>query len=154
MSLAETAETRKARLLALKQRKADRLISSTGVIKNRNFDPQSRTLKKRSAADDVEMEDTIEKNVQGLAEKIMAEDEGKREQELDIFNIAPKRPNWDLKRETDKKLAKLERRTQEAIHTLIRQRLAAQKGDSNDIFGAMEAQEQAQTEEDALSDED
>ena len=38
-----------------------------------------------------------------------------------MFNIAPKRPNWDLKREMEKKLAKLERRTQEAIHTLIRQ---------------------------------
>ena len=37
----------------------------------------------------------------------------------DLFNIAPKRPNWDLKREMEKKLAKLERKTQEAIHTLI-----------------------------------
>ena len=38
----------------------------------------------------------------------------------DLINIAPKRANWDLKRETEKKLAKLERKTQEAIHTLIR----------------------------------
>ncbi|KAF5373841.1 hypothetical protein D9758_000733 [Tetrapyrgos nigripes] len=151
MSLAETAEARKARLLALKQRKEE---SEGGVIRNRNFDPKSRTLKKHSAEDDVETEDTVEKNVQGLAQNITAQDEEKREQELDIFNIAPKRPNWDLKRETDKKLVKLERRTQEAIHTLIRQRLAAQKGDSNDLVGAMKAQEQAQTEEDALSDED
>ena len=39
----------------------------------------------------------------------------------DVFNIAPKRPNWDLKREMEKKLAKLERKTQEAVHALIRQ---------------------------------
>lgn len=39
----------------------------------------------------------------------------------DVFNIAPKRPNWDLKREMEKKVAKLERKTQEAVHTLIRQ---------------------------------
>jgi coiled-coil domain-containing protein 12 len=61
----------------------------------------------------------------------------------------------------DKKLAKLQRRTQEAIHTLIReryypfaprstqspigQRLAAQKGDADDIAGAMRAQEKAQS---------
>jgi coiled-coil domain-containing protein 12 len=68
----------------------------------------------------------------------------------------------------DKKLAKLERRTQEAIHTLIRmlctapqscwsltplagQRLAAQKGQSDDIVGAMKAQEQQQQD---LSDEE
>jgi hypothetical protein len=38
----------------------------------------------------------------------------------DLLNIAPKRANWDLKREMDKKMARLERRTQEAIHTLIR----------------------------------
>lgn len=86
----------------------------------------------------------------------------------DVFNIAPKRPNWDLKREMDKKLSKLERRTQEAIHTLIRmhraashscwpltsligQRLAAQKGESDDIVGAMKAEEQQQQD---LSDEE
>ena len=39
----------------------------------------------------------------------------------DLFNIAPKRPNWDLKRELDKKLSKLERKTQESVHTLIRE---------------------------------
>jgi coiled-coil domain-containing protein 12 len=78
----------------------------------------------------------------------------------DIFNIAPKRPNWDLKRELEKKTKILERKTQEAVHTLIRlsipfistltpsliclavgQRLAAQKGDSDDLVGAMNADE-------------
>ena len=68
-----------------------------------------------------EMADTVEKNVQGLAAMVIAEGEEKRKEELNVFNIAPKRPNWDLKRETDKKLAKLERKTQEAIHTLIRE---------------------------------
>ncbi|KAE9394105.1 mRNA splicing factor [Gymnopus androsaceus JB14] len=150
MSLAETSEARKARLLALKQRKAE--SDGKGIIKNRNFDPESRTLKKHTAAEDVEM-DTVEQNVEGLAQQVIAEDEEKRAEELNVFNIAPKRINWDLKRETDKKLSKLERKTQEAIHTLIRQRLAAQKGESDDIVGAMRAQERAQDEE-ALSDED
>ena len=60
-------------------------------------------------------------------------------------------------------MAKLERKTQEAVHTLIRtsvlslqcpsyaqtrlgQRLAAQKGDAEDIVGAMNAQEKAEEE--------
>lgn len=60
----------------------------------------------------------------------------------DIFNIAPRRPNWDLKRDTYKKVALLERKTQEAIHTLIRQRLAAQKGLDGDLVGAMNAEQQ------------
>ena len=66
------------------------------------------------------MEDTVEKSVAGLAERIVAEDEERRAQELDVLNIAPKRANWDLKRDMEKKVARLERRTQEAIHTLIR----------------------------------
>jgi coiled-coil domain-containing protein 12 len=82
-----------------------------------------------------------------------------------LFNIAPKRANWDLKREMEKKLAKLERKTQEAIHTLIRQyyhygtlsfqltifigqRLAAQKGQSDDLVGAMKADAQAESSSD------
>ncbi|KAK0481563.1 mRNA splicing factor [Armillaria novae-zelandiae] len=143
MALAEAAEARKARLLALKRRKDGE------IIKNRNFDPESRTLKKRiKAGRTVEMEDTVEKNVEGVAEQIIAE--GRAEEGAgDVFNIAPKRPNWDLKRETDKKLAKLERKTQEAIHTLIRQRL---KGGEEDIVGAMKAQEKAQ--QDLSDDED
>lgn len=50
------------------------------LVGGRNFDPISRTLKKRTNAD--ELEDTVEKNVKGLAEMIIAEDEEKRQQEL------------------------------------------------------------------------
>jgi len=159
MSLADTSEARKARLLALRKRKAGEAAEGDGeqtepVIKHRIFDPETRTLKKRTADDDIVMEDTVEKKVEGLAETIIAEDTERRAQDLDLFNIAPKRPNWDLKREMEKKLAKLERKTQEAIHTLIRQRLAAQKGQSEDIVGAMRAQEKAGQNEDNESDED
>lgn len=47
---------------------------------NRNFDPETRTLRKRQANE--EIEDTLEKNVKGLAEQIIAEDEAKRAQDL------------------------------------------------------------------------
>ncbi|KAF5303135.1 hypothetical protein FQR65_LT19028 [Abscondita terminalis] len=43
--------------------------------------------------------------------------------ELDITNLAPRKPDWDLKRDVAKKLEKLERRTQRAIAELIRERL-------------------------------
>jgi coiled-coil domain-containing protein 12 len=87
----------------------------------------------------------------------------------DLINIAPKRANWDLKRETEKKLAKLERKTQEAIHTLIRmysavgschaakstlgQRLAAQNGNDADLAGALNAQQEADQRDDASDEE-
>ena len=47
---------------------------------NRNFDPETRTLRKRQANE--EIEDTLEQNVKGLAEQIIAEDEAKRAQDL------------------------------------------------------------------------
>lgn len=37
--------------------------------------------------------------------------------------MAPKKPNWDLKRDVEKKLEKLDRKTQRAIYEIIRQRL-------------------------------
>ncbi|XP_039003509.1 coiled-coil domain-containing protein 12-like isoform X3 [Hibiscus syriacus] len=41
---------------------------------------------------------------------------------IDPFvNIAPKKPNWDLRRDVQKKLDKLERRTQKAIFKLMEQ---------------------------------
>jgi len=97
--------------------------------------------------------ETVEKAIDGLAEQIVAEDEARREEELDLHNIAPNRPNWDLKRELDKKMAKLERKTQEAIRVLIRQRLAGQKGDAlPDLAASIEAEQRADDE--PLSDED
>ncbi|TFY82992.1 hypothetical protein EWM64_g1029 [Hericium alpestre] len=145
MSLTEASEARKARLIALKKRKAGEAVDEEStatpepILATRNFDPETRTLRKRTV-EDVEMDDTVEREVEGLAERIIAEDEERRAQELDLLNIAPKRPNWDLKREMEKKLSKLERETQQAIHTLIRQRLATQKGLSDDLLGAMQSQ--------------
>jgi len=157
MSLAAASEARKERLLALRRKRAGEDVEVTSgdaakepVLINRNFDPETRTLRKHQT--NVEMDDTLEANVKGLAEQIVADDEAKRAQDLDLLNIAPKRPNWDLKREMEKKLAKLERQTQQAVHTLIRQRLAAQKGQSDDLVGAMQAA--ANADDDPASDDE
>ncbi|CAG0882760.1 unnamed protein product [Cyprideis torosa] len=50
----------------------------------------------------------------------------------DLTNLAPRKPDWDLKRDVAKKLEKLERRTQRAIAELIRERLKA--GESGGDF--------------------
>ena len=50
------------------------------ILANRNFDPQTRTLRKHKTA--AESEDTIEHNVKGLAEQIIAQDEAKRALDL------------------------------------------------------------------------
>ncbi len=44
-------------------------------------------------------------------------------QEL-LVNVAPKKPNWDLKRDIQPKLDKLERRTQRAIIEIMREQVS------------------------------
>ena len=49
-----------------------------------------------------------------------------------LVNVAPKKPNWDLRRDVAKKLEKLERRTQRAMIMIMqeqeRERLQAEGG--------------------------
>lgn len=56
--------------------------------------------------------------------------------EIDITNLAPRKPDWDLKRDVMKKLERLERRTQKAIAELIRERLKKNQ-QGTDIFQAV-----------------
>ncbi|KAE8215126.1 hypothetical protein CF327_g1575 [Tilletia walkeri] len=130
------AAARRERLLALRQRRADEeagLIAPDApdarlAIKRtfRNYDPATGQARTRHTA--LLPTDTVENAVRGLQEAVIAEDDLKREQDLDLLNIAPKKPNWDLKRDMEKRLAKLERRDQEARMILIRQRIAATRG--------------------------
>ncbi|KAK4283294.1 hypothetical protein QN277_000259 [Acacia crassicarpa] len=57
------------------------------------------------------------------------------EQEDPFLNIAPKKPNWDLRRDVQKKLDKLERRTQKALFKLMeeqeKQQLLTEGDDTN-----------------------
>ena len=49
-------------------------------------------------------------------------------------NLAPRKPDWDLKRHVAKKLAKLEKRTQRTIAVLIRERLEQETKQSGDLM--------------------
>ena len=92
--------------------------SSHFTFKQRNFDPSTRQsrLRDRNSLEP----DTVERNVQGLVQGILKEDEEKRGEDLDLFNIQPKRANWDLKRDMGNRMAKMERRTNEAIAGIFR----------------------------------
>uniref|UniRef100_A0A8C6QI65 Coiled-coil domain containing 12 n=1 Tax=Nannospalax galili TaxID=1026970 RepID=A0A8C6QI65_NANGA len=54
----------------------------------------------------------------------------------DLANLAPRKPDWDLKRDVAKKLEKLEKRTQRAIAELIRERL---KGQEDSLASAVDS---------------
>ncbi|CED83077.1 Uncharacterized conserved protein [Phaffia rhodozyma] len=141
MSLAEAAQSRKERLDALRKRKAGGSSSADGLvqIKQRNFDPETRSAKKFSTAD---LPETIESAISGVAEQIVAEDELRRQEELNLLNIAPKRPNWDLKRDLDRINLKLKPATDEAIKSIIRERLGGSSKDTSkpiDLVSALDA---------------
>jgi len=70
---------------------------------------------------------TVEIEAQRLIEASKRQREETAEQQLSLADLAPKKANWDLKRDLEGKTAELEGQTQAAITRLIRQRLEAQK---------------------------
>lgn len=51
----------------------------SSVFKFRNYDPETGTARKHARVDE---DETVEKQVEGMAEKAIAEDEARRAQEL------------------------------------------------------------------------
>ena len=62
--------------------------------------------------------------------------------DIDISNLAPRKVDFDLKRAINKKLQKLEKKTQKAISELIRERLNKDDLLEQVNIGAQETQQQ------------
>ena len=54
---------------------------------------------------------------------------------IDLFNLQPKKPNWDLKRELHLRMAALDVRTENALARLVRERLAEKKAGAAAVGG-------------------
>ncbi|KAF9390368.1 hypothetical protein CPB97_009456 [Podila verticillata] len=104
----EASKKRKERLEQLKKRKLESAATDGKEVSLsfRNYTPLNEELK----ADDSKI--TTHKDIGDTVEKKM---EG-----VDIFTLASKKPNWDLKRDIEPKLLKLEKKTRAAIIELIR----------------------------------
>lgn len=87
-------------------------------FKFRSYDPTTGQARKHDKATDEA--ETVEQATAGLIQQAIREDEQRRKEELDLFNIQPKKPNWDLKRDLEKRLEKVRPKTEAAINTLIR----------------------------------
>ncbi|XP_010546632.1 PREDICTED: coiled-coil domain-containing protein 12 [Tarenaya hassleriana] len=83
---------------------------SNPTMKFRNYVPQDKHLQEGKLAPPElpKFEDPVASTLP-VAEK----------KEDPLVNIAPKKPNWDLRRDVQKKLDKLERRTQKAMFKLM-----------------------------------
>ncbi|CAM9362962.1 unnamed protein product [Choristocarpus tenellus] len=73
-----------------------------------------------------EEDEAGERKVTPPKESLIQQELRKQKETVDAedLNIAPKKANWDLKRDVEKKMEKLNRRTQRAIVELLRERIA------------------------------
>ncbi|KAJ8889504.1 hypothetical protein PR048_009003 [Dryococelus australis] len=127
-TLEEESFKRKERLKALKRKHDDipqKEASDVGNIFDALPRPKFRSYR---PLDEGLQESVIEDAAPGdVAEEVQAQLEAANTrvviEQLDISNLAPRKPDWDLKRDVARKLERLERRTQKAIAELIRERL-------------------------------
>jgi coiled-coil domain-containing protein 12 len=85
----------------------------------RNYTPADDTLKPAvlPKPDLIELDNDIKDQLENAKPKPLIE------KEIDLTTLAPQKVDWDLKRDLEKKLRVLEKRTQKAIAELIRDRL-------------------------------
>ncbi|KAI1425739.1 cwf18 pre-mRNA splicing factor-domain-containing protein [Xylaria sp. FL1777] len=146
-TLSLASDDRKARLAKLKNLKrkqpADEIVApeserptsppaeidvAARLLSGRNYDVETRGPKLGfEAPPNLGMQGpTLEEQaalVEQEAREKAAED-AKDDQGIDLFKLQPKKPNWDLKRDLEKKLEVLNVRTDNAIARLVRERIA------------------------------
>jgi coiled-coil domain-containing protein 12 len=150
-TMEEEARKRRERLRAV--REAKELGVPEGqprpTLRFRNYTPLNQDIASEVETPEVNLKrrttDTVERAVAGLTDQVLATEEERQKAEMDLFTLAPRKANWDLKRDVEKKLAKLERQTQACIIELIRQRLQGEQGQQVDLADAVSAQHRSQT---------
>ncbi|KAI9295026.1 hypothetical protein K502DRAFT_341995, partial [Neoconidiobolus thromboides FSU 785] len=163
----EEAKRRKERLAKLKQktlanRKNDDDNEEKPVLRFRNFEPTSELLIQKSNLNSTEENTnegndsevkiskkresegilnakTVEEEVKGITDKIIQEQKIKMEEEVNLTNLAPSKPNWDLKKDIMKKLNKLENQTQLKIHQIVRDRIKSNNNSKQSNTSLLEA---------------
>jgi coiled-coil domain-containing protein 12 len=99
-------------------------------LSGRNFDPETRNVK--LGFENAPIGDQ-KKTLEYRAEQLALESKAQQAQEeaddkgLDLFKLQPKRPNWDLKRDLERKMEGLNTLTENAIAKIVRERVEGQK---------------------------
>ncbi|MCJ1243461.1 hypothetical protein MMC30_000658 [Trapelia coarctata] len=143
-SLDAAATERKARLAKLKSLKRKQPDEDTETdsiaqedaptvtatyLSGRNYDPSTRGPKLGFETAPSENQETLEIRAKEISETTqkLAEEEEKAEKPIDLFKLQPKKPNWDLKRDVQRKLERLNVQTDNAIARIVRERIEAQR---------------------------
>ncbi len=135
-NLEDEALKRKEYLKALKRGDISGINTSTSTKNNevnlpkpifRNYTPKDDELKMNVLPKPklIDIENEIKDQLEnGQPQSLI-------EKEIDLATLAPQKIDWDLKRDVEKKLKILEKRTQRAIVDLIKERINQQK--DNDL---------------------
>jgi len=131
-------------------------MASKRKLKFRNYQPTSGELKSKTAAvalpapilEEAKATPAVKAPHEVAAEPSKAKEEKKKVDDViareleahakeqgdagDLLNIAPRKPNWDLKRDLSTKMEKLNKRTKYAIVELIKQRIEAESNADED----------------------
>lgn len=87
----------------------------------RSYTPKDEDLKKHAnIATPDDIGETVESQTKNLTKKTLEKAAEAEKEEIDLLDLQPKKPNWDLKRDVEKKLERLDKRTQRAVLELIR----------------------------------
>lgn len=98
-------------------------------LSGRNYDIATRGPKLGFENAPTEGQISLEDQAASIAKETARQqaEEEKADKPIDLFNLQPKKPNWDLKRDMERKLERLSVRTDNAIAKLVRQRVQEQQ---------------------------
>ena len=136
--LEDEALKRKERLKALKRGEVKTLKATTvnneSASQHENSDESDATFPKPIFRNYTPIDDELKPGILPKPDLVEIEDEIKDklesgkpklliEKEIDLTNLAPQKVDWDLKRDLEKRMKVLEKKTQRTIVELIRDRL-------------------------------
>merc|ERR1712131_285794 len=134
--LQDAAKARREKLMAMRAKRkggTDDKKEEEPALKLRNYRPLDEEIHRAEIEPAVVK--AIDEHVSALEEEAKQAAPGADTNELDLIALAPKRPDWDLKRAIEPRLERLKKKTERAIAELIRERLKA----SNDLAAQVAA---------------
>jgi coiled-coil domain-containing protein 12 len=98
-------------------------------LSGRNYDIETKGPKLGFDVAPNENVDTLEDRTETIIAETKAaqQKEATEDKPLDLFSLQPKKPNWDLKRDLEKRMKVLNSRTDNAIAKLVRERINGTK---------------------------
>ena len=105
---------------------------SSLYLSGRNYDPSVQGPKLGFENAPHAGKKTVEKQAKDLEDitRREQEEEEKQDKPFDLFKLQPKKPNWDLKRDLEKRLQPLNVKTDNAIAKLVRERIAKSQAEA------------------------